>query len=66
MPYRPTGYTPFFMVYEAEAIPLTDIDHGSPCIYSYDEIQSEEVRQDIVDQLKEAREVALLRSAKYQ
>ena len=53
------------MVYGAEAVLLTDLDFGSPRTRAYNEVKSEEARQDDVDQLEEARETALLRSAKY-
>jgi transposase InsO family protein len=29
-PSRATGFTPFFMVHDSEAVPPTDIDYGSP------------------------------------
>lgn len=54
------------MVYQAEAILLSDLDHGSPCVHAYVEAQLEEARQDIVGQLEEAQNIALLRLAKYQ
>jgi hypothetical protein len=60
------NYTPFFMVYGAEAILPIDLDYGSPRVRAYDEVRSEDVQQDALDQLDEARDVALLRSAKYQ
>lgn len=54
------------MVYRAEAILPSDLDHGSPCVHAYVEAQLEEARQDIVGQLEEAQNIALLRLAKYQ
>ena len=65
-PNRSTGFTPFFMVFGAEAVLPTDIDHGAPRTRAYQEDQSEKSRQDDLDQLDEVREVALLRSRKYQ
>jgi transposase InsO family protein len=65
-PKKSIGYTPFFMVYGVEAVLPTDLDYGSPCVRAYIEDQSEEARQDAVDRLEEAPEVALLWSAKYQ
>ena len=65
-PNRSTGFTPFFMVFGAEAVLPTDIDHGAPRVRAYQEDQSERSRQDDLDQLDEVREVALLRSRKYQ
>jgi len=63
---RATGFTPFFMVYGAEAILPTDLDYGSPRVQAYDPQGNETNLQDALDQLDEARDVALLRSAKYQ
>ena len=34
---RTTGYTPFFMVYGAEAVLLCDIIHDSPRVRMYEE-----------------------------
>ena len=65
-PSRATYYTPFFMVYGFEAVLPTDLDYGAPRIRAYDKQGVEASRQDAMDQLDEARDVALLRSAKYQ
>ena len=64
-PNRATGYTPFFMVYGAEAILPTDLDYGAPRVRAYDKQGAEASHQDAMDQLDEARDIALLRSAKY-
>ena len=61
-----TGYTPFFMVYSFEAILPTDLDYGAPRVRAYDEQGAEASHKDAMDQLDEARDVTLLRSAKYQ
>ena len=63
---RATGYTPFFMVYGSEAVLPTDLDYGAPKIRAYDEQGAEASHQDAMDQLDEARDIALLWSAKYQ
>ena len=65
-PSRATGYTPFFMVYGSEAILPTDLDYGAPRIRAYDEKGAEASHQDAMDQLDEAHDITLLRSAKYQ
>ena len=44
-PDRATGYTPFFMVYGAEAILPTDLDYGAPRIRAYDEQGAEASHQ---------------------
>ena len=65
-PSQATGYTPFFMVYGSEAVLPTDLDYGAPRIRAYDEQGAEASHQDAMDQLDEARDIALLHSAKYQ
>ena len=52
---------PFFMVYGSEAILLTDLDYGAPRVKAYDEQGAEASLEDAMDQLDEARDVALLR-----
>ena len=65
-PNRSTGYTPFFLVYGAEAVLPTDIEHDAPRIVLYTEKDAKEAREDGVDLLDEARDLALSRSAIYQ
>ena len=65
-PSQATGYTPFFMVYGSEAVLPTDPDYGAPRIRVYDEQGAKASYKDAMDQLDEARDVALLCSAKYQ
>ena len=65
-PNRSTGYTPFFMVYGAEAMLPTDIEYDAPRVAMYTEAEAKEAREDAVDLLEEARELALSRSAIYQ
>ena len=65
-PSRATGYTPFFMVYDAEAVLPTDLDYGATSVRAYDEQGAEASNQDATNQLDKARDIALLRSAKYQ
>jgi hypothetical protein len=36
-PSRATGFTPFFLVYDAEAVLPTDLEYGSPRVGGYDE-----------------------------
>jgi hypothetical protein len=56
---------PFFMVYNAEAVLLTDIEYGAPRVMQYQEQEAKEHLEDALDQLDEARDVALLHFAKY-
>ena len=60
------GYMPFFMVYGSEAILPTDLDYRASRIRAYDEQGAEASLEDAMDQQDEARDVALLRLAKYQ
>jgi hypothetical protein len=63
---RATGFTPFFLVYGAEAILPTDLEYGSPRTRAYDDQSNQTNREDSLDQLEEARDMALLHSARYQ
>ena len=65
-PSRATGYTPFFMVYGAEAVLPTDLDYGVPMVRAYKEQGAKASLEDAMDQIDEVRNIALLRSAKYQ
>jgi hypothetical protein len=60
------GFTPFFMVHGSEAVLPTDIDYGSPRVWAYTEEGNQVVLEDVIDRLDKERDVALLRSAKYQ
>src|SRR3954465_9426338 len=40
-PNRSTGYTPFFLVYGAEVVLLSDIRHDSPRVTAYVEADNE-------------------------
>ena len=64
-PSQATSYTPFFMVYGSEAILSTDLDYGAPRVRAYNELGAEASLEDAMDQLDEARDVALLYLAKY-
>jgi hypothetical protein len=66
MPSRATGFTPFFLVYGSKAMLLTDVEYGSPRLKAYNEKNNDAIREDALDQLKKARDVALLHSARYQ
>ena len=66
IPGRSTGYTPFFMVYGAEAVIPSDIRHDSPRVAAYVEADNERARQDALDLLDEQRHLAAARSAIYQ
>ena len=65
-PSRATGSTPFFLVYGVEAMLPTDLEYGSPRLKAYQEQQNQQAHEDSLDQVDEARDVALLHSARYQ
>jgi hypothetical protein len=60
------GFTPFFLVYGAEAVLPTYLEYGSPRVGSYDEDTNQRARKDSLDQLDEAHTMALMHSARYQ
>jgi hypothetical protein len=65
-PSRTTGFTPFFLVYGAEAVLPTYLEYGLPRVKGYDEGANQQAREDSLDQLDEAHTVALLHSTRYQ
>jgi hypothetical protein len=65
-PSRATEFTPFFLVYGAEAVLPTDLEYRSPKVKGYDECTNQRAHEDSLDQLDEARTVALMHSARYQ
>nr|XP_051202280.1 uncharacterized protein LOC127315878 [Lolium perenne] len=65
-PNRSTQYTPFFLVYGAEAVLPADVRFEAPRVTTYTEATSNSALQDAVDLLDEARDIALARTAVYQ
>ena len=65
-PNRSIGFTPFFLAYGAEAVLPFDLDHGAPRVKAFDHDRAVEAQQDAVDLLEEAREMIVIRSARYQ
>jgi hypothetical protein len=65
-PSRATGFTPFLLVYGAEVVLSTDLEYGSPRVRGYDEGTNQRAREDSLDQLDDARTVALMHSTRYQ
>jgi transposase InsO family protein len=59
-----TGFTPFFLVYGAEAILPMDLEYGSPRFRGYNEGTNQRACEDSLDQLDKARTVALMHSAR--
>ena len=65
-PNQSIGFTPFFLVYGAEAVIPTDVEFNSPHVTLYMEAEAKEAREEGVDQLKEACLLVLSQSAIYQ
>jgi hypothetical protein len=65
-PSRATSFTPFFMVYGSKVVLPTDLDYGALRVRANGEQGAQASLEDAMDQLDEARDLALLRSAKYQ
>jgi transposase InsO family protein len=65
-PSRATGFTSFFLVHGAEAFLPMDLEYGSPRVRGYDKDANQRAHEDSLDQLDEARTVALMHSARYQ
>src|SRR3954471_12439407 len=65
-PNDTTRFTPFFMMYGAEAVLPCVIIHDSPRVRMYEEREGKLDRQDNLDALEEERDVAKARSAFYQ
>src|SRR5664279_4109618 len=55
-----------FLVYGAEAVLPSDIVHNSPRVAAYVETENDLARQESLDTLEEARDLAASRSAIYQ
>jgi hypothetical protein len=59
-PTKPTGQSPYFLVYGSEAILPADVMRESPAVEQYDEGISEDSRRVDIDGLEEARYAALV------
>jgi hypothetical protein len=64
-PSKPTGQSPYFLVYGSEAILPADVMWDSPTVEQYDKGISEDSRRVYIDGLEEARCAALVQSARY-
>jgi hypothetical protein len=65
MPSRATGFTPFFLVYGSEAVLRIDLEYGSLRLKAYNEQGNDVARENVLDQLEEAHDIALLHSVRY-
>jgi hypothetical protein len=61
-----TGYTPFFLLFGAKAVLLSDVRYNAPRVAAYIKTDVDKALKDAKDLLDEARDVALARSAVYQ
>jgi hypothetical protein len=64
-PTKPTGQSPYFLVYSSEAILPADVMWESPVVEHYDEGVSGDSRRVDIDDLEEARCATLVQSARY-
>jgi hypothetical protein len=64
-PTKPTGQSPYFLVYGSEAILPADVMWESPAVEQYDEGISEDRRRVDIDGLEEAHCATLVQSARY-
>jgi hypothetical protein len=64
-PTKPTGQSPYFLVYGSEAILPADVMWDSPAVEQHDEGISEDSKRVDIDGLEEARCAALVQSARY-
>ena len=62
---RATGYSPFFLVYESEAVLTSNLIWTSTRIEQYDEGEAEHTRRLELDSIEEVRVNATLQSARY-
>ena len=63
---KPTGETPFFLVYGAEAVLLHEVRHRSARVLAFDETQQDAMRGMDLVLGEEHRREAALRAARYQ
>lgn len=63
---RSTEYTPFLMVYGAEAVLPSDVCYSAPRVVAYTEETSNAALAQDMDALDEARDIALARTDVYQ
>jgi hypothetical protein len=65
-PSQATGFTPFFLVYGSEVVLPTDLEYGSLRLKAYNKQNNDTARENALDQLNKAHDIALLHSVRYQ
>ncbi|XP_010233185.1 uncharacterized protein LOC104583138 [Brachypodium distachyon] len=65
-PNSSTQFTPFFMVYRAEAVLPSEVRYNAPRVAAYAGPDCTEGMEDALDAADEARDIALARSTVYQ
>jgi hypothetical protein len=65
-PSKVTGCTPFILAFSVEVVPPTELEYGTPRIHAYNDEQTTTYVQLFADLLDEARDMVIIRSAKYQ
>ena len=63
---KPTGETPFFLVYGAEAALPTELKYGSPRVLAHNDANEEDLRNAELALITEVRSQAAIRAARYQ
>jgi hypothetical protein len=59
------GVHSVFLVFVSEVVLPTDLEYGSPRLKAYNEQSNDIARENALDQLEEARDIALLHSTRY-
>ena len=62
---RNTGVSPYFMVYDTEAVLPSDIAFGSPRVENFDQSTADNTREREINCMEEKRLNSCLRTAKY-
>jgi hypothetical protein len=64
-PIRATGETPFFMVYEVEAVLPPEVTMGSLRVMTYNEVTQNQLWRDDIDMVDERRWQSAIKNARY-
>ena len=64
-PSRATGESPFFLTYGSEVVLPTKLKFGFPRVRNFNGKNSENSRLEDLDQLEEARDIAIIQSTIY-